>query len=294
VKDGIQPKHTGLAPVVRLAVRFAFLGFLIGCAYGIAFWYSPFVLINFALTAGVACLLGYLVAQAAIAKVLPSTGVHFALGFFAGLVAVYASWGTNAAIRIPGVLLEGFRPGLLYGFAQDLYRFSSVNIVGEARDDVIEGTGLIVLWVLEGAVITVGSAVLAIVFFRNLAPPICDVCAGFQNTKHGIVRLKMPDDVDALLEQMCAGDLDFLEQLAVGSLDDDPHVRIDVAWCPECNETCALSASIISYESQPSEMCLLRDDKVSPETIEFVRSRASAESEDSEVRNTEVGEHSQD
>jgi len=227
-----------------------------GAAYGVAAWYSPHVLLNIALIIGTASVVGWVIAGVAIARVLPWRSLLLAVGLTAGAVALYTAWGTNAAIRIPGVRLEAFHPRFLAAYLHHLYENGSIKVEGESGVNTYEGPGLVALWTVEALCLTGGSALAAMMFFRFQRPPLCNECRTWKTTVHGMLRCGVPTDIQGFVDGLSAGSVDWLSELPGGSIDDDPHLRIDIAWCQSCRAGCAVSASIISYSSNPSEMCI--------------------------------------
>ena len=261
-------------PFVVTLLGTAFSAFVVGCAYALAAWYSPFALLNVSLTIGVACLLGWLVAKLAVACVMPSRKALCLVGVLAGLIALYSSWGTNAAIRIPGIVTEGFSPGFLSAFAHELYTHGSVEIEGDAGNTEFKGPGLLVLWIVEAVILAVGATIATTTFFQHLAPPLCQECRVWQSEKHGILRLGLPEDVNTFAARIRVGDFGCLDDLPDGSVDDDPHIRIDVGWCPSCNDKCVASASVVSYSSDPSEVPMCHHVDIPPAALRQIQTRA--------------------
>ncbi len=273
--QGKRKAQSNLTSFVTSMVGIALSAFAIGCVYALAAWYSPIALLNVAITIGVACTIGWLVAKISIACLVPSRTFLWVAGFLAGLIALYASWGTNAAIRIPGVLTAGFSPDFLIAFAHELYANSDVRIEGETGGvTVFEGPWLLALWIVEAAVLVVGSALVTKVCFDGLAPPFCQRCRIWQNKEHGILRCGMPEDFDTFAGRIVAKDFSCLDELPDGSFNDDPHIRIDVGWCSLCNDSCDATVSVVSYSSEPSELCICHRLNISHATLRRIQSLA--------------------
>lgn len=61
--------------------------------------------------------------------------------------------------------------------------------------------------------------------------------------------------------------------------DDDPHLRFDVDWCPECWESCGVRIAVISYEPTPSEIEVFCDTEASEELVARIHDRHSETTE---------------
>jgi len=257
-------RPTVLVSIAAMAGTGVLSAFIAGVAYGVAAWYSPHVILNIALTIGTASVVGWVIARVAIAYVLPWRSLLLAAGLSAGAVALYASWGTNAVVRIPGVRLDAFHPRFLAAYVHCLYENGSITVEGESGVDTYKGPGLVALWIVEALCLTGGTALASMMFFRFQQPPLCNECRTWKTTVYGVLRCGLPADIQGFVDGLFAGSVDWLSELPDGSIDDDPHLRIDIAWCQSCRAGCAVSASIISYSSNPSEMCIC-DQAVLPE-----------------------------
>lgn len=248
---------------------------LIGCLYEVAAWYSPFATLNIALTIIAATLLGLAVAKFAITFIMPSQIAVFLAGTLAGLIALYAAWGINAWFRVPGMGINAFRPQLLIAYAGELYLHGIIEVAGHNDTLKIQGAGLITLWIAEALALTVGSGIMATKMFRSLAPPLCTECRKWQHAKRGLLRLRLPTEFDAIANKIAAGEFAILDELPNGSIDDDPHIRIDVGWCPNCSNNCVAAASIVSLSSEPTEMSLCHNIQIPTTTLENMHTRAT-------------------
>ena len=255
-------------------VASALAAFVVGCVYGVAEWYSPFAPLNVALTIAVACVIGWMVANIAIARVMTSRIALCAAGILAGLVALYASWGTNAAIRFPGVVTEGFSPRFLTAYAHELYAYGSIEIEDDSGDIEFKGTGLLVLWIVEASIVAVGGAVAATKCFQIFAPPMCKECRVWKSEETGILRCGIPQDMYTFADNVGAGDFSCLDDLPDGSIDDDPHIRFDVGWCSSCNDNCVASVSVVSYSSTPCETRICHQVDISSATLRKLHTKA--------------------
>ncbi len=280
------------ASFVTMLGGVALSALLIGGLYGVAAWFSPLAVLNVALTIVVAVAMGAVVAQMAVACVMPSRLLLGAMAIMAGAMVMYVSWGTNAAIRIPGLGLSALDPRFLLAFGQELYAHSSVEIEGEARNTKFEGDGLIVLWLVEAAVVTVGAVVAATFIFPVLAPPLCKNCRVWQSQHYGILRCSMPTVPQRLADELALGNMDALFDLPEGSVDDDPHIRVDVAWCSSCHESCSASLFVISYTSKASEVCLCNHVNLTIDALDRINAMAKAQEEAANKSVDEDGESS--
>jgi hypothetical protein len=59
-------------------------------------------------------------------------------------------------------------------------------------------------------------------------------------------------------------------------VDDDPHLRIDVAWCPSCNKGWLFTETIVSYSSNPSERVAIDRVEVPDAAVEALLSAIKA------------------
>lgn len=252
---------------------------IISPLYAVASWYSPTVILNVVYTVAAAGIAGWIVAKSAIAWVIPSRPLVVVLGLMIGAVVLYGSWSTNAILRIPGIVFLALDPRFLAEFAHQLYLHCPLTIAGENGNQTFKESSLAGLWIVEGVALVAGPAVVAAMFVKAQAPPLCPECRVWKTGKQGLLRFGLPEDLPGFVDCFQTGDGSCLNDLPDGSVDDDPHLRIDGAWCPACNGGCTVRVSVISYSSNPTEACICSraDFPTAAFTDVLARSMAQAE-----------------
>jgi hypothetical protein len=258
-------------------------GAVLGMAYGAAIWYSPWILLNLLLTAALTFSLGALMTKLAILTVMPHRGWLCGLAAWIALVALYMAWSTAAAVRIDGLGLRAGDPRVLMEFLRWLYAHDAVQIIDEQRASKIEGAGLIAVWVIELLVVSVGAGAVSWKMFGESAPPFCYTCSAWMPTEYGILRLRLPDDPQEVLAEVAAGNFAAMGDLTAGSVDDDPHLRIDLARCPLCAGKGLVSISLLSYTSTPSEVALCNQRPIAAHQIQGLLELSAAGLEDQDA-----------
>ncbi|MCA9105365.1 MAG: hypothetical protein KDA83_08070 [Planctomycetales bacterium] len=271
------PRVSSLAVrVTILAVSSLLLAFPIGGLYAFALWYSPHVVVSAGLTIAVAAAGGWVVSRGSLAQFVPHFGAHVVVGLLTGAVILYASWAANAAIRVPDLGLVAGLPHHLLLFADALYHGPGIIIMGDGENTVIAGNGLLALWIVEGLVVTVGSAFAARWWFKATAPPFCKPCQAWLESHQGLLRVEAPEDPVAFGEEVTRRGLQAIDELPDASVDTDPHLRIDAVWCPHCEAQTGVLVSLFSYQTQPSELLLFTEQGVSHEALAQLRARGLA------------------
>lgn len=254
----------------------AFSSLLMGGIYGVGLTFSPLLILNLLLTVGLTFVIAITVSNLAIANVVPTPSIIMATGFLGGCLAIYAAWGTSALLRMTEPNIQAFNPRFLMDYARFLYSNGSIEIVDDRGNHEIKGLLLASVWIAEAAGVAIGAAVMAPMLFHQKAPPLCRECMVWQREKHAMLRCGMPEDIESFAGRLINGDIDCVVELPLGTADDDPHIRIDGSWCSSCNENCAASVYVISYSSEPSEVCLCRTVGVSHETFLAINAKATA------------------
>ena len=115
-----------------------------GGIYGVGLTYSPLLVLNLLLTVGLTFVIAITVSNLAIANVVPTPSIIMATGFLGGCLAIYASWGTSALLRMTEPNIQAFNPRFLMDYARFLYSNGSIEIVDDRGNHEIKGLKLIV------------------------------------------------------------------------------------------------------------------------------------------------------
>lgn len=231
---------------------------VVGPAYGVAAWYSPLAPVSFILPVVGGAILGAWIANAAITCVLTRRSFMLAITLVAALLAVYLTWVANVSVRVPQWAPWTCDPRLLFAFAAAQYEHGGVQVENAQEVTTYRGGGLVAIWIAEAAAILASAQLVAWQVFEHSAPATCAGCGGWQSVHFGFVRRGLPVDVEAFAARTAAGDVTALHELPEGSIDDDPHVRVDIEWCPRCQNSCRTSVVVVSYTSEPGETWLAR------------------------------------
>lgn len=232
--------------------------FVVGPAYGAAAWYSPLAPVSVALPVIAGAILGAWIANSAITCVLTRRSLVLAITMAAALLAVYLTWVANVSVRVPQWAPWTCDPRLLFAFAAAQYEHGGVHVENAQQVTTYRGGGLVAIWIAEAAAILATALLVAWKVFEHSAPAACAGCGGWQSVHYGFARRGLPVDVEAFAARTAAGDVTALHELPAGSIDDDPHVRVDIEWCSRCQDSCRTSVVVVSYTYEPGETWLGR------------------------------------
>lgn len=233
-------------------------GIGLGAGYGAGVWYSPLAPLNVGLLIVATVMLGGWVANRAIACVLTSKMQVVGITVLAGVVAVYAAWVANTLARIPATFPHTFDPRLLVEFAQVQFDHGGIQVENQHDVKMYKGGALVTIWLAEAALLSFGSAGAAWKWYELLVPAMCAKCRTWQAEYYGYWRRGVPADPADFTARLKSGDDGCLRTLPPGTLDDDPHLRVDLSWCQRCQDRALVSLAIVSYSSQQSETWLCR------------------------------------
>jgi hypothetical protein len=268
------PASLGLAAAAVLPTSIA-----IGALYAWGARLIPIAALSVFLTIGTACLIGWVVGKAAIRHIIMSRSLVATIAAISASAALYISWAVDAFLRIPGVGLAAFTPPFLMEYISASFEFSKISVSGDGGDVVIEGWGLAILWLGEAAILVIGAAAMALSTLAN-APAMCPACRTYKTEQFGVLRCAVPDDVQSFANDVCAGRDGCLDKIDVASIDDDPHLRIDVSFCPSCHGDCDVSVAVRRYSAEPHEVYVCQRRPLSVQTLGRILEIAKAHERD--------------
>jgi hypothetical protein len=235
--SGIVPVTGGIVTALAGLIAAAISGFV----YAYAFHWMPigFVRILF-------CLLYCFVIGITIATIGKWAKIRSPLfitivALASTLVGLWIYWGAYQwAKEGAGAGLAAWSPGGLIAFGQRLFEDGSFKI----RRSTIDGWLLVGFWIVEAGVMLVsivGSAQ------AHVWQPFCETCQEWTTTNAGLIRLSASGDEPAI-SQALAGDFAMLATLPLASAKTTPHVRLDLATCPQCPHSNYLSLSSVAIK----------------------------------------------
>ncbi len=224
---------------------------LLGIAYAYVDVYSPIVgYISVLFVGGFAYALGVSVAVIGRVTKCRSTGFMALVGFLAGLVGLYVSWGafvyavlarwgdpadvTN--LTLSGVLLE---PGSLWEMIK------AINASGwySIKEFTPQGTFLWVMWGIEALIVVGGPTFFAASGIDNHV--FCEGCNRWSEHTDSAVRLSLPVS-EHHLDGLTPENLSALESLETVSEAHNPQLCVDTWHCPTCTNTSAIKTKTIT------------------------------------------------
>jgi hypothetical protein len=227
----------GAAATAMLGAAVAAVG---GIIYAYAFYWIPFVYINFLIAIAFAMAMGMAVCvQARRAKIRNNLFVRV-MAIAVALFGLYVYWAAYcwALAGIGNVGWWAFWPPTLASFGQLLFENGSWGIKG----GVVKGWVLVGFWVAEAAMVlwfTVSAAL------GDALRPFCESCNEWTEIEPGVARLTASGD-EPTWQQVMAGDLDALAEFLPASPTAAQFFRLDVARCQRCEQSRFLSLAAIN------------------------------------------------
>ena len=240
-----------------------FIGFVVGAVYAAAQFFSPSMLLELIVLLVAIGFIGSGVWRLAWwARVSSQMAIGVA-GLLAGLAAIYSSWGTSFALHAGEFSWNYYSPLAILIFALFLFEESAFTIETETGEIVIEGFSQVLLWLGEILALC-GGVIYWVTKKRNLQGPYCERCRNWCETEKGFVRIEA-SETENFVASTERSDFQWLHEAPFASIDEDPHLRIDLAGCKSCTGQRTVSLWLVRYVGETQ--LLIADVKV-PEQID--------------------------
>ena len=222
---------------------------ILGLIYAYLLWYIPIVYINFLITIGYACSVGFIINIFAISfgKVRnPFLGAFFGfLGAFFALYFHYAVWVdlvinsgevignsrlgiTISNIKFLDVFALATQPQLLLDYILEINKIGTWGI----RSATVSGTFLYVIWAIEALVVFVISVV---VNYSGTKDPFCELENAWYKSQK-LPKFNYIDDKITLLKAISNSDSKAFFELEKVENEDSDHSIFDLYSAPKNND----------------------------------------------------------
>jgi hypothetical protein len=234
--------HSGAAPVGG-AIKTVLIGVLTatvgGIIYAYAFYWIPFVYLNFLITLAYAGAMGLAIAITARRARIRNNWFVAIVGFVVALVGLYVYWAAYlwALAGIQNVGLAAFSPSVLIAFGKHLFEKGSWGI----KKETVTGWFLVAFWIAEALLILRVCVSFALAEARR---PFCESCGEWTEIEENVARLASTGD-EPEWQQVFAGDLPSLAAFPAAEQGANRFARLDVARCPRCEQSRFLTVSTV-------------------------------------------------
>src|SRR5262245_24699812 len=234
--------HSGAVPIggaiktVLAGIATAAIG---GIIYAYAFYWIPFVYLNFLITLAYAGAMGLAIAITARRGKIRNNSFVAIVGFFVALVGLYVYWAAYlwALAGIQNVGLTAFSPSVLMAFGKHLFEKGSWGI----KKETVTGWFLVAFWIAEALLVLRICVSFALAEARR---PFCESCGEWTEIEENVARLAATGDEPAW-QQVFAGDLPSLAEFPAAEQGAHQYARLDVARCPRCEQSRYLTVSTV-------------------------------------------------
>jgi hypothetical protein len=227
--------HSGSVPISgALLTLFAggTAGVVCGLIYGFAFYWVPWIYLNFVLMLLFAGAIGLAVATGGLLGKVRNNVFIAVAAVISTLVGMYFYWGAYfvALVGFDEVGLFAFTPIVLMVFAAELFENGSWGLKDGAP---ITGWFLVALWLIETGIIFTTSLVVSM---AHAARPFCERCYEWTEEQQGVARLAATG-AEPAWQAVLSGDLPSLAAFPPADPFATQFARLDVARCPRCQES---------------------------------------------------------
>lgn len=227
------------------------LAVILAVIYAIAQYWMPLIYFCILFTIGFTAILGMGTGMAARAGHVRSVWLVVLLGFLAGVLGMYITWGTHLLLNVDRGGLENwfvaYRPESILQWIQVGYEKGFWGI-GRGGGNV-SGVFAAIVWLIEFGLVTIGSAVMAYGAF--VESPYCETCGRWSKLESGVAKCQLlsVEELSTLLEE---GRSVELRKLAPPTDPDAPHLRFDLSVCEACDDFNAVTVKKveISYDDK--------------------------------------------
>jgi len=232
-------QHSGIVPMFG-AIKALALGSAVavclGTVYAFAFYYIPFVYLNFILAICFGCGIGGVVGWAARSGNIRNTPVTVAIAGLAACVGIYAEWGSTMYAFCPiGELpalwkqagLATFNPIHILDLMLALFEEGSWGLTDNSA---VTGWPLVGLWITEAALIVGLAMITAHTQIANR--PFCEACQDWitGETPH----LYTGEGSEPVWAEVQAGSFDTLADTPRATGNEPTYVRLKLHVCDTC------------------------------------------------------------
>ncbi len=234
--------HSGAVPVVG-AIKTVLVGVLTaaigGIIYAYAFYWIPFVYLNFLITLAYAGAMGLAVAITARRARIRNNWFVAIVGFLVAAVGLYVYWAAYlwALAGLQNVGLAAFSPSVLIAFGKHLFEKGSWGI----KKETVTGWFLVAFWIAEALLVLRVCVSFALAESRR---PFCESCGEWTEIEENVARLAATGD-EPEWQQVFAGDLPALAAFPAAEQGANRFARLDVARCPRCEQSRFLTVSTV-------------------------------------------------
>jgi hypothetical protein len=267
-------RHSGAVPIggaiasIVLGLLAALIG---GFAYAYAFYWIPFIYLNFLMTLIFAAIIGGGVYVGGHVGKVRNTTFSMVVGFLCALFGLWVYWGAYAwALVGPQVGLAAWSPFGLIAFAQALFENGSWGLMG---DNPVTGWFLVVAWLIEaGVILFVAVAAAAI----DSDTAYCERCQQWTDMQKGVASLDA-SGAEQTWSRITAGDLVGLAEFQPAPAGSLKFVRLDLAICPQCQTSHFLTIKRVEIthdkkgNAKENEQALVTNAILGPQHVEIVK-----------------------
>ncbi len=225
--------------MLRLLLGSSILGFLVGGLTTTLTHFLPSNLICYLAVIFVAVgMLGRLVYLMSVSTKIDSTIGLVVAGILAGTFGFYASWGTYLMFELNQFNLRAYHPTVLMRYA--IWMVEAVKDRGESGV-----TSLHLIWLFESAMFLVIVPCVARANASKDTKTFCKPCKSWYEAETGFMRLRATDGSHEAIGGMRIA---ACTELPFATIDDDPHVRLDLSACRSCMQSNSIRTTLVTYE----------------------------------------------
>jgi hypothetical protein len=265
--------HSGIVPV-RGAILTVLVGLSAAAVGGLvyaflAYWLSwgpvrAVLMSVYALSVGVA------IAVAANHGKIRSSLFNTFVALVCAAVGMWVYWGGYDVARNGiAVVPAAWTPSRLQEHGQEMFQDGTFTMKGNRRAD---GWLLVGFWIAEG--VCVGLIVAAIAR-SDANRPFCESCQVWTGSKSGLMILAA-DGKEPPWQEVLSGDLTAIASFQPTTAETSPHVRLDLARCPNCQHSNFVTLTGVTIttdskgNSKTKERQLLLNGMISDPEAEFL------------------------
>lgn len=220
--------HSGkfsLAGLVLMLATALVAGPILGVAYGYLVAFNPFIYVNFLATLFIGGLAGMAVGAMAKPGRVRNLKVCALAGVVAGLGFQYTQWW--ATLDYYGAEVALTQPAGIWTFMGELAELGPWTLMGIE----LGPTGFKVLWGIEGLVLVVTPAVVAM---ASGSTPYCERCDTWAQDAEPLGPFDFVSDVDTLTARIDRRDLEMLKSFERPEVTEGRFSTITLSTCTGC------------------------------------------------------------
>lgn len=214
---------------------------VLGFAYAYVTNWIPIIYAAFLATLAFGASIGWVVGRASTIGKIRNTTVTALLALAMGAIGLYVAWAVDPLARFGNAGAIVWNSAALWEYINIFYDNGFWGI-GRGEGAAVSGIPLAIVWIIEAGTVFFLATTVAIGSCSTR--PFCEACNRWTTWEEGVNHVLPPSPEVAT--RLTDGDLmalnDF-ERVGAGTI---PHLRVDVATCPQCEESNYLTINAVS------------------------------------------------